>query len=145
MAGRDDVVAGLRNLLLEYERLDARWRARYGLNANEKLVLVLLAEGITAAPTDLSRAVGMTTAGMTGLVDRLEKEGFLRRERHATDGRRVMLSLTKKGFQAHLAFQALTAEVAEVLGPYEPDALAGVHRFLSEASESLSRVRSRTT
>ncbi len=141
MGVQEDIAGGLRSLLLEYERLDAGWRAQYGLNANEKLVLVLLAEGITPAPTDLSRAVAMTTAGMTGLLDRLESEGFLRRERHATDGRRVMVSLTKKGFQAHLAFQDLMLRVAEVFAAYDERDLAVVRRFLADAGGALARAR----
>src|SRR5690606_17199874 len=108
------------------QRVDATWRQEYGLNPNQRLVLVFLAEGMTAAPTDLSKAIGMTTAGMTGLVDRLEKDGYVRRERDPGDGRRVILSLTKKGLRAHLAFEQATERIAASVSEYTTDERATI-------------------
>ena len=42
---------------------------------------------------ELARATGLTTASITGVVDRLEEAGFVRRERDAQDRRRVVIHL----------------------------------------------------
>jgi DNA-binding PadR family transcriptional regulator len=42
---------------------------------------------------DLAKATGLTTASITGVLDRLEEGGFVRRERDAHDRRRVIVNL----------------------------------------------------
>jgi DNA-binding HxlR family transcriptional regulator len=42
---------------------------------------------------DLARATGLTTASITGVLDRLEESGFVRRERDPKDRRRVIVNL----------------------------------------------------
>jgi DNA-binding MarR family transcriptional regulator len=128
----DNILAALRQLLIAYERVDASWRHKYRLNANQRLVLMFLAEGMSTAPTDLSRAIGMTTAGMTGLVDRLEVDGYVRRERDPADGRRLILSLTKQGLRAHMAFEEATERLAARVDHYTSAERAAIHRFLTD-------------
>lgn len=47
--------------------------------------------------TDLADAEQVTTATMSKLVSAMEREGLVRRERHATDGRAIRLHPTAKG------------------------------------------------
>jgi DNA-binding MarR family transcriptional regulator len=122
--------------MYEYERYGAQLRRRLGLSVNEELVLLLLAQG-ESAPTRLSEVVGMTTAGMTNLLDRLEREGLIRRERHATDGRRVLVTLTKRGFRLHMQFEAIHDRLAEVALEQGEQAAADVVRFLTQATDAL--------
>ncbi|MCW2923176.1 MAG: MarR family transcriptional regulator [Thermoleophilia bacterium] len=110
--GTDDrVEQGLRELLVAYEHLDAAWRRQFDLNANEKLAIIFLGDGISA-PSKLAEAIGITTAGMTTLLDRLEQRGLLRREAHPDDGRRVLVTLTKAALRARLEFERVTATMA---------------------------------
>lgn len=129
----DRPIRAVRDLLLAYEHYDAAWRRRFALNANEKLVVLLIAEGVTTTPTELSRAINMTTAGMTNLLDRLAEEGFVRRERHATDRRRVLLTLTKRGLQASLEFESVNQDIADEL---DPDARESIETFLATAART---------
>ena len=46
---------------------------------------------------ELARRLGITEKTMTGVVDRLEREGFVQRERSATDRRVVHSNLTAEG------------------------------------------------
>lgn len=57
---------------------------------------------------ELARATGLTTASITGVIDRLERAGFVHRERDASDRRRVVM---------HLNTQRALATVAPVFGP----------------------------
>lgn len=47
--------------------------------------------------TALSNELGVTQRRVTALVDALEKDGFVERRPHPTDGRSTVVSLTKAG------------------------------------------------
>ena len=47
--------------------------------------------------TSLANALGVTQRRVTALVDALEKDGFVERRPHPTDGRSTFVSLTKAG------------------------------------------------
>ena len=66
---------------------------RIGINVTDLncLNIVALAGPMTAG--ELARATGLTTASITGVLDRLEDGGFVRRERDPKDRRRVIVTL----------------------------------------------------
>jgi DNA-binding MarR family transcriptional regulator len=66
---------------------------RIGINGTDLNCLNILA--LTGAMTagELAKATGLTTASITGVLDRLEESGFVRRERDAADRRRVIIQL----------------------------------------------------
>jgi DNA-binding MarR family transcriptional regulator len=47
--------------------------------------------------TDIARKMGHSTAAATGLVDRMEKLGYLERTHALEDRRKVMVRVTAKG------------------------------------------------
>jgi len=66
---------------------------RIGINTTDLncLNIVALTGAMTAG--ELAKATGLTTASITGVLDRLEEGGFVRRERDASDRRRVIVQL----------------------------------------------------
>jgi DNA-binding MarR family transcriptional regulator len=66
---------------------------RIGINVTDLncLNIVALTGPMTAG--ELARATGLTTASITGVLDRLEEGGFVRRERDPKDRRRVIVNL----------------------------------------------------
>ena len=66
---------------------------RIGINVTDLncLNIVALTGPMTAG--ELARATGLTTASITGVLDRLEDGGFVRRERDPKDRRRVIVTL----------------------------------------------------
>ena len=52
-----------------------------------------------SAPTAIATVLGRTTGGMTLTLDRLESAGLVRRARHDTDRRRVVIELTPAGLR----------------------------------------------
>ena len=66
---------------------------RIGINATDLncLNLVALTGRLTAG--DLARQTGLSTASITGVLDRLEQGGFVRRVRDPHDRRRVIVEL----------------------------------------------------
>ncbi len=65
-----------------------------GLHQTDQECLDLLdwAEPLTAG--EIASHLGLTTGAVTGLIDRLEASGWVRRERDASDRRRVYVHLT---------------------------------------------------
>lgn len=62
---------------------------------------------------ELARRIGITEKTVTGVVDRLEREGFVQRERSATDRRVVHCTLATAGQQA---YQRLDRMLQQQLG-----------------------------
>jgi DNA-binding MarR family transcriptional regulator len=88
--------------------------------------------------TDLAGHMGVTIATMSLAIDRLEQKGYVRRERDAKDGRRVLLRITAAGLRLREAKSVLDpVRVEQVLGHLSPgerdQALAGL-ALLARAS-----------
>ncbi len=64
---------------------------------------------------ELARRLAVTEKTITGLVDRMEREGHLQRERDAADRRVVRVLLTPKGIET---FRQLDAEVEHNLASF---------------------------
>src|SRR5262252_445612 len=73
--------------------LGAAAAEKIGINVTDLNCLNILALGGRMTAGDLARATGLTTASITGVLDRLEEAGFVRRERDPQDRRRVVVRL----------------------------------------------------
>jgi DNA-binding MarR family transcriptional regulator len=106
---------------------------RLGLGGTDSRFLALLSLHGPLTPGRLAALTGLTTGSVTGVIDRLERAGFVRRERDVTDRRRVRV------VQEPSAAARLAAEHAErvdtleaVLRRRDPAELAVIARFLTE-------------
>ncbi len=71
---------------------------RYGLSPGRfTLLMLLLRSGGRASPSSLARRTRFTRSTVTGLLDTLEKDAFIRRERDPDDRRRLDVVLTDEG------------------------------------------------
>src|SRR5262245_7685149 len=79
--------------------LDAELREEHGLSFGAYDVLVRLARAPdrTLKMTELARRVMLSPSGLTRLVDQLEADGLVKRERTSRDARVVMARLTTSG------------------------------------------------
>jgi DNA-binding MarR family transcriptional regulator len=66
---------------------------RIGLNATDLNCLNILSFSGEMTAGDLARETGLSTASITGVADRLEQAGYVRRERDPKDRRRVVIRL----------------------------------------------------
>ncbi|MDV7222727.1 MarR family winged helix-turn-helix transcriptional regulator [Streptomyces prunicolor] len=72
----------------------------YGISRGEFDVLATLrraGEPYTLSPRELSATLMLTTGGMTGRLDKLERAGLLRRSPDPHDRRGLQVTLTEKG------------------------------------------------
>ena len=65
--------------------------------------------------TDISKKMGHSTAAATGLVDRLEKLGYVQRLHAADDRRKVMVQITRKGIEMVSRLRNLIADSISVV------------------------------
>jgi DNA-binding Lrp family transcriptional regulator len=66
---------------------------RIGINATDLNCLNILSFSGRMTAGELARATGLTTASITGVVDRLEEAGYVTRERDPHDRRRVVVQV----------------------------------------------------
>jgi len=70
--------------------------------------------------TDISKKMGHSTAAATGLVDRLEKLGYVQRLHAADDRRKVMVQITRKGIEMVSRLRNSIADsISEVMAAQE--------------------------
>jgi len=65
--------------------------ARSGMNLTDLQCVTLLIETGAMTAGQLAERMALTTGAVTGLINRLEKSGYVRRERDPSDGRRVVI------------------------------------------------------
>ncbi|MEI5100001.1 MarR family transcriptional regulator [Streptomyces sp. PmtG] len=120
--------------------------ARQGLNATEAKTLDLLEREGPLTAKDLAQRTGLAPASVTGLVDRLEAKGFVRRIKHPSDKRRVLVELRHERI-ADLArtFEDWARDVGELYEEFTTAELETVLRFLSGATERQRRAAARLT
>ncbi|MER5383728.1 MarR family transcriptional regulator [Streptomyces sp. NPDC002688] len=76
--------------------------ARYGISRGEFDVLATLRRSdapYTLSPRELSATLMLTTGGMTGRLDKLERAGLLRRSPDPHDRRGLQVTLTDEGLR----------------------------------------------
>ena len=96
---RDGLLGGIVRLNLAVSQVLEEITGDAGISLADYLVLgvVRAAPDGRSAPKTICDVLGRTTGGMSLTLDRLEAAGLLRRSRHAGDGRRVVVELTRKG------------------------------------------------
>jgi DNA-binding MarR family transcriptional regulator len=95
-----------------------RLLAPLGLTAQQAALLLHASRGDAPTPSTLRVALGTDTAGMTRLLDRLADKGLLRRTRHPSDRRAVVIELTD-------AAKALLPRIPPVFGQVSRQVFAG--------------------
>lgn len=73
--------------------LGAASAERIGINVTDLNCLNILSLTGNMTAGELARVTGLTTASITGVIDRLEEAGFVHRERDPGDRRRVVVRL----------------------------------------------------
>jgi DNA-binding MarR family transcriptional regulator len=107
---------------------------RLGLGPTDHKCLDLLRERGAMAGSDLSAITGLTSGAITGVVARLERAGYLRREPDPHDGRKQIL---------HLALDL--AHIQDVIGPLRKDVAALLEDFDTHQLTAIADFLGRTT
>ncbi|MGL5850512.1 MAG: MarR family transcriptional regulator [Phycicoccus sp.] len=109
--------------------------AHFGFGPTDTKVLDLLRQSGPLTPKQLSERTGMAPASVTGIVDRLQRKGFVRRLPHPEDGRRLLVEFDPAAFE-ELApmFAGIAESMTEMLKHYDDAELALIAEVFTEAA-----------
>jgi DNA-binding MarR family transcriptional regulator len=110
---------------------------RIGINATDLNCLNILSFSGRMAAGELARATGLTTASITGVIDRLEEAGYVTRERDPHDRRRVVVQVVLEKALKDVAsvFRPMIRDWQEVAAHYSDDELRLIVDFYGRMEE----------
>ena len=112
---------------------------RIGINATDLNCLNILGFSGPMTAGQLAQATGLTTASITGVIDRLEQAGYAQRERDARDRRRVVVRLIVSAVHRDVApaFAPVLAAWQDIAKSYTDDELALIAGFQRRVEAAL--------
>jgi len=111
--------------------------ARTGMTVTDIQVLDILAEGNPTTAGQLADLTGLTTGAITGMINRLEKSGYVSRERDPEDGRRVLVRLASGANdvgELNAAFASVAQGWDELTAGYDDEQIAFLQEFLTRSN-----------
>jgi len=111
-----------------------------GLNRTDWRCLDILGTRGPMTAGQLAAAVRLTTGAVTGVLDRLEAAGLVRRIRDTQDRRRVIVEVTDElARQGAPVYGPLIADAAEAHAVFDVDELEVITRFIRIERELLAK------
>jgi DNA-binding MarR family transcriptional regulator len=115
----------------DQELFDSTVMERAGINRTDWRCLDILGTRGPMTAGQLAEAVRLTTGAVTGVLDRLEASGLVRRVRDTRDRRKVIVELTDDvARQGAPVYGPLIAEAAEAHAVFNADELELITRFI---------------
>ena len=140
-----EVLGELAREFRQFQELGASWvraaAAQIGMTATDMQVLDLLNSIGPLTAGQLADLTGLTTGAITGMINRLEEAGRVRRERDPSDGRKVIVQLVPDGDntrEVRSIFASLGAAWDDIVSRYDGEQLAFLLEFLKR-SNAMSR------
>ena len=111
-----------------------------GLDSTAYKTLFLLRRLGPLSAGEISKATGLATASVTDLIDRLVAKGYVGRGPHATDRRRVVVTLIESAVTAtRSGFGVPNPSLARLYDRYDVQQLEVIADFLNRNAERLRR------
>ena len=114
-------------------------KSAIGVTGPQRLVVRMVARfpGIRAG--EIARLLRVHPSTLTGILQRLERQGLVRRRRDPQDRRRVFLGITEQGRRIDAAGAGtVEAAVERVISRAPPARLAAARRILRDLAAALS-------
>jgi DNA-binding MarR family transcriptional regulator len=99
-------------------------------------ILFILEQGGPRTMTDLSKALNLDNSTVTGLIDRLEKSGFVHRTEYPEDRRKWGVSITREGREEIKKAGAVIKRInGKIESGFSRNEMASLHRVLAAFNE----------
>lgn len=127
----------LRDLGVELSLLNQRISGHLDLKGTDLQCLDLIDKHGTLSPSALAQLASLHPATLTGVIDRLERGGWIVRERDPSDRRGVILQAApgRRADVLRLA-SGMNAEVAKICAGYSSDNLELIAGFLRRTADA---------
>lgn len=131
-----DLSWALHNFVVAAAELDVALGRRLRLSPGDYLAMKhLMTSEVALGPVELGMLVGLTSGSATGLVDRLERAGHVRRHRDPADRRRLILEPTEQALDGvSRELRPLNDSLQDAAAGYSDDERATIERFLGEVT-----------
>jgi len=93
----DSVMIALRKIIQAIDMNSKKLVKRVGLTGPQLVILQEISNLGEVTAGEIARAVSLSQATVTGILERMEKRGLLARQRSASDKRRIMVRITESG------------------------------------------------
>ncbi|MCI0671274.1 MAG: MarR family transcriptional regulator [Myxococcaceae bacterium] len=117
---------------------------RVGLSTPDYRCLDMLHRAERAGPVtpgQLAQLTGLTTGGITGTLDRLEKAGFVRRERDPEDRRQIFVrTMPERMQELALLFEPFIRAMGELCARYSEKELELVNDYTSRVAKIIEQM-----
>ncbi|MCA2216689.1 MarR family winged helix-turn-helix transcriptional regulator [Jidongwangia harbinensis] len=135
-----EATIAMQHLIGASRELAARASRELGINATDMGALSLLEQHGPMGPAELATRLGIRTASVTVLIDRLERAGHVERSAHPRDRRRVTVAATPSAHRATLEFlRPSILAVDELSRALDPEAHRIVTEFLQRSTRAMQR------
>jgi DNA-binding MarR family transcriptional regulator len=126
-----DIQLALRELAGGLGRLNGAVASQAQLRTDDLELLDVITRRGPITPSELAAQTGFHPATLTGVIDRLERGGWLARRRDPADRRKIVLeALPNRVADIVRLYGPMTRSVAALCSEYSPDELAVIHDFL---------------
>jgi len=112
-------------------RFDRFLTTKYGLTTPQYQLLLAAVNHPEMTLGDLSDYLNCSRGNVTGIVDRLERDEWLKRERSLEDRRVIMVRLADKGLRVREIEQELNQQMKELAAIWNPVQQQSLHRDLT--------------
>lgn len=136
----NEIKAALRDLRIQLALLNHQVGGRLALKDVDLDCLDVLARNGPLTPSALARQAGVHPATLTGILDRLERGGWIARDRARADRRSVTIRvLPDRGTEVFRLYRPMIGAMDDVLADYSDDELTLIADFLRRSAEAGQR------
>jgi DNA-binding MarR family transcriptional regulator len=93
----DEVLTAIRQITQAIDLHSRHLIKKHGITGPQLMILRVVQNKEAVVISEIARNTSLSISTVTGILMRLEKRGFVRREKSGVDKRRVIVNLTKEG------------------------------------------------
>jgi DNA-binding MarR family transcriptional regulator len=132
-----EIKESLRELSIQLALLNHQVVAHLGLKDGDLQCLDLIARHGPLSPSALARRAGLHPATITGILDRLERAGWVARERDPSDRRAVAVrALRDRNAELFRLYSSMNASMDDICAQYSDSELQLLADFLRRTTHA---------